>query len=116
MKTLGLKRINPAYHTGTESGGDSTELISSYSPIDGELLGKVRVTRNEEYNFVLSKALLAQKWWQNRPAPKRGDLVRLIGNAFRDHKQELGKLVSTEMGKSLQEGMGEVQELSLIHI
>ena len=111
MKTLGLKRINPAYHTGTESGGDSTELISSYSPIDGELLGKVRVTRNEEYNFVLSKALLAQKWWQNRPAPKRGDLVRLIGNAFRDHKQELGKLVSTEMGKSLQEGMGEVQEI-----
>lgn len=111
MKTLGLKKINPAYYTGMESGGHSVELISSYSPIDGELLGKVRVTSNEEYNLVLSKALLAQKWWQNVPAPKRGELVRLMGNAFREHKQELGKLVSTEMGKSLQEGIGEVQEI-----
>jgi len=111
MKSLGIKKINPAYYTGLEYGGESSDLIPSYSPIDGELLGKVRITSNDEYEYVIAKAIKAQKEWQNIPAPKRGEIVRLIGNAFREKKQELGKLVSIEMGKSLQEGLGEVQEI-----
>lgn len=111
MKSLGIKKTNPAYYTGAEYGGRSTDLISSFSPIDGELLGKVRIVNNEEYELVITQATKAQKQWQNIPAPKRGELVRLIGNSFREKKHDLGKLVSIEMGKSLQEGLGEVQEI-----
>ncbi len=111
LKSLRLKLKNPSYITGLNFGGDSKEFITSYSPVDGYELGKVPFTTKNEYNEVIQLALKAQKEWRNIPAPKRGDLIRDLGLVFRQYKEELGKLVSYEMGKSLQEGLGEVQEI-----
>lgn len=111
MKSLGIKKNNPAFITGLKSGGTSKEKIDSHSPINGEFLGSVTVCTSSEYQYVINQAVYAQKSWQNIPAPKRGEIVRLIGEAFRKSKNDLGRLVSMEMGKSIQEGYGEVQEI-----
>lgn len=108
---LGVFDINPAYCTGIRSGGSSKSFIISASPVDGLTVGKVKPIQRHEYDKVIEEAIKAQIWWRNIPAPKRGDLVRQMGDAFRAHKVSLGKLVSYEMGKSLQEGLGEVQEI-----
>lgn len=110
-KKLGIKKLNPAYCTGLEWGGVSSAKILSYSPVDGSLIGSVYQTTEAGYESVVTRAVLAQKAWQAWPAPKRGEVVRQIGDAFRMHKETLGHLVSYEMGKSLQEGLGEVQEI-----
>jgi aldehyde dehydrogenase (NAD+) len=86
-------------------------VIDSFSPVDAELIAQVYQTTQEDYELVLSKAQNAATEWRNIPAPKRGEIVRQMGEAFRKHKDNLGKLVSYEMGKSLQEGLGEVQEI-----
>ena len=85
--------------------------ISSFSPVDGKLIGKVTLATDQEYDQVIAAAEEAFKTWRLVPAPKRGEIVRQIGNALREKKDALGKLVSYEMGKSLQEGLGEVQEM-----
>jgi aldehyde dehydrogenase (NAD+) len=85
--------------------------ITSFSPIDGKELGKVSVTSKSQYDEVLKKADLAFKELRKTPAPKRGEYVRQFGNALREEKAQLGALVSLEMGKSYQEGLGEVQEM-----
>jgi aldehyde dehydrogenase (NAD+) len=90
---------------------DSGNYIESYSPVDGQLIGKVSETTPEEYEAVIQKAQEAFKVWRTIPAPKRGEIVRQYGEALRKHKDALGRLVSYEMGKSLQEGWGEVQEM-----
>ncbi len=110
LKKLGIKKHNPGTHTGLKST-NSSKYIRSYSPVDGELIGSVSKTTREEYDAVVKKAQEAFKEWQKIPAPKRGDIVRQYGNALRAHKDALGRLVSYEMGKSLQEGFGEVQEM-----
>ncbi len=113
LQTLGLKAINKGTCTGSDWIGDtgSAQLISSYSPVDGKLIGKVAATTNVEYEQVITTAQKAFKEWRTIPAPKRGEVVRLYGNALRKYKDELGMLVSYEMGKSYQEGKGEVQEM-----
>ncbi len=112
LQELGLKSVNQGTSTGSNWMGDtSTNLIESYSPVDGKLIGKVTTTTKEEYEKVIATAQTAFKTWRNIPAPKRGEIVRLYGNALRDHKDALGMLVSYEMGKSYQEGKGEVQEM-----
>lgn len=108
---LGVRKINPAYCTGLEWGGAGTAKIMSYSPVDGKLIGSVYQATESGYEEVVNRAVMAQKAWQAWPAPKRGEIVRQIGDAFRRHKEALGHLVSYEMGKSLQEGLGEVQEI-----
>jgi len=110
-KKLNLKKVNPAYSTGQAWGGRHTYKISSFSPVDGKLIGQVAQANFEDWEKVILTARQAQITWQSWPAPKRGDLVRQIGNAFRTNKEALGQLVSYEMGKSLQEGKGEVQEI-----
>ena len=110
LKELGLKEIN----NGSSTGGNyfsSGELLKSYSPVDGKLIGKVKCSTKEDYEKVMSAATSAFKSWRTVPAPKRGDMVRQFGNKLRAHKEALGKLVSYEMGKSFQEGLGEVQEM-----
>ncbi len=110
LQQLGLQLHNAGTSTGLNSS-DSGQYIASYSPVDGELIGHVSVTTSDEYANVIRQAQSAFQHWRQVPAPKRGEIVRQYGDALRTHKAALGKLVSYEMGKSLQEGLGEVQEM-----
>ena len=110
LKTLGLEAQNDGTSTGLNST-NSGKYIESYSPVDGSFIGSVSETTREEYEQVIEKAQEAFKVWRTIPAPKRGEIVRQYGEALRQHKDALGRLVSYEMGKSLQEGFGEVQEM-----
>ena len=110
LKALGLKDINEGTSTGSVNFGGG-ETIASYSPTDGSLIGKVTTTTKEDYEKVMASATSAFKEFRKIPAPQRGEIVRQFGNKLRDLKEPLGKLVSYEMGKSLQEGYGEVQEM-----
>jgi aldehyde dehydrogenase (NAD+) len=107
---LGIQAENLGTSTGQNffSNGD---LFASFSPVDGKEIAKVQATTADDYNRVVEAAQEAYKSWRLMPAPKRGEIVRQFGNRLRDYKQELGMLVSYEMGKSLQEGLGEVQEM-----
>lgn len=111
IRKLGLKKINSGTWTGLKSLGEKGDLIESYSPVDGQLIGKVTATDKSQYNRVINKAQSAFKEWRTIPAPQRGEIVRQYGEALRANKDALGRLVSYEMGKSLQEGWGEVQEM-----
>ncbi len=112
LKDLGLKKVSKGTSTGLKWLGDTSgNLVESYSPVDGKLIGKVAATTKEEYEEVVKTAQEAFKVWRSIPAPKRGEVVRQYGDALRKHKDALGALVSYEMGKSLQEGKGEVQEM-----
>ncbi|MEM9918124.1 MAG: aldehyde dehydrogenase family protein [Bacteroidota bacterium] len=111
LKELGLLPVNKGTSTGQKHFGSSKTLIESYSPVDGALIGKVSTTTRREYDKVIATAQKAFATWRNIPAPKRGEIVRQYGNALRKYKDPLGRLVSYEMGKSLQEGYGEVQEM-----
>jgi aldehyde dehydrogenase (NAD+) len=110
LKQLGIKDVNQGTSTGSNHFG-SGELISSYSPTDGSLIAKVSTTTREDYDKVIDTASDAFIKFRAMPAPQRGEMVRQFGNKLRELKEPLGKLVSYEMGKSLQEGYGEVQEM-----
>lgn len=90
------------------AGGD---VLESISPVDGRVLGKIRTAARSDYEHVARKAVQAFEKWRMVPAPKRGEIVRDLGNAFREHKADLGALVSMEMGKIRAEGEGEVHEM-----
>lgn len=110
LKALGIKEINEGCSTGKNwfSGG---EIIESYSPVDGKLIAKVKSATKADYDKVMKTAHEGFLQWRTIPAPKRGEYVRQFGDKLRAKKNELGQLVSYEMGKSLQEGLGEVQEM-----
>lgn len=111
LDALKISEKNPGASTGShwiETGGSA---ISSHSPVDGKLIAFVSAADRNSYDQVVLKAQEAFKEWRTWPAPKRGEVVRQIGDALRQHKDSLGRLVSYEMGKSLQEGFGEVQEM-----
>ncbi len=110
LKALGIKEINDGTSTGSNSFS-SGAIIESYSPVDGQLIGKVKTTTAADYEKVMQSATAAFKSFRAMPAPQRGEIVRQFGNKLRELKEPLGKLVSYEMGKSLQEGYGEVQEM-----
>ena len=110
LKQLGVKDVNDGTSTGSNGFG-SGDLISSYSPTDGQLIAKVSTTTREDYDKVIKTAQDAFLQFRAMPAPQRGEIVRQFGNRLRELKEPLGKLVSYEMGKSLQEGYGEVQEM-----
>ncbi len=110
LTDLGLQTDNNGTAIGSHffAGG---EIIKSYSPVDGSLIGSVRATTKEDYEKVITEAQAAFKIWRTTPAPKRGEIVRQVNEELRRLKAPLGKLVSYEMGKSYQEGLGEVQEM-----
>ena len=110
LDALGVKDINLGTSTGTNSFSNGTS-IDSFSPVDGKKIGRVICTSKEDYEEVMTAATAAFPEWRAVPAPQRGEIVRQFGNKLRDLKEPLGKLVSYEMGKSLQEGYGEVQEM-----
>lgn len=106
---LGLKELNSGAYSDRFLPVGSN-FLESRSPIDGALLGKVSVATEADYQEVVKKSYETFLRWRLVPAPKRGELVRQIGNAFREHKKELGRLVTLEVGKILAEGEGEIQE------
>ncbi|MDP2175356.1 MAG: aldehyde dehydrogenase family protein [Bacteroidota bacterium] len=112
LKQLGIKKDCESVCTGLNwinaVGGRHREIIS---PVDAKKLGVVHFATMSEYEAVLKRAVDAKNIWQNIPAPKRGEIVRQYGNVLRENKEALGALVSYEMGKSYQEGLGEVQEM-----
>ncbi len=111
LKNLGIEEINNGACTGSnwiETSGDET---ASYSPADGSVIARVKNATLEDYEHLMAKAQQAYLAWRIVPAPKRGEVVRQIGDALRRHKEDLGYLVSLEMGKIYEEGLGEVQEM-----
>jgi len=111
LKTLKIEKNNKGVSTGTAWLDSDGEKISSYSPVDGKLIAAVSGTDRKSFEKVIETAEKAFMEWRRIPAPRRGEIVRQIGEALREYKEPLGKLVSYEMGKSLQEGYGEVQEM-----
>ncbi len=113
LQKLGIKTQNPAYSTGQVWGGKSEggDLKSIFSPADGSHLATVRYANAKCYEKVMKSASEAFLQWRQMPAPKRGEVVRQIGERLREYKEPLGKLVTLEMGKIYQEGLGEVQEM-----
>ncbi|MCD8740362.1 aldehyde dehydrogenase family protein [Mucilaginibacter roseus] len=112
LKRLQINEVNPAYSTGSVwAEVDSSNTRTIYSPVDGKPIGKVNMATAADYNKATEQAQQAFNAWRAVPAPRRGEIVRQVGNALREAKDDLGALVSYEMGKSLQEGLGEVQEM-----
>ena len=111
LKALGINATNPGSGTGTRWISSNGNLLNSHSPVDGSLIASVHESTPEDYVNVMNTAAEAFVQWRQVPAPKRGEIVRQIGEELRKYKEPLGKLVSYEMGKSLQEGLGEVQEM-----
>jgi aldehyde dehydrogenase (NAD+) len=111
LKQLGIKEINKGASTGENWLDTNGEVYSSITPVDGSEIAKVTSATSEDFNKVVDKAHQAFLEWRKVPAPLRGEVVRQIGNALREYKEPLGALVSYEMGKSYQEGLGEVQEM-----
>ena len=112
LKSLNVNPENGSICTGTQwVTSTNTETINVHSPVDGSELGKVIYASESDYETVILKAQKAAEYWKTVPAPERGSIVRQYGIKLRAHKKELGKLVSLEMGKSYQEGLGEVQEM-----
>lgn len=110
LKILGISTQNPGSSTGQHwfSGGN---LFESFSPVDGKRIALVTGSSRKDYEQVVNSATDAFRTWRLIPAPKRGEIIRQLGDRLRQLKPALGKLVSYEMGKSYQEGMGEVQEM-----
>ncbi|PSL02567.1 aldehyde dehydrogenase family protein [Cecembia rubra] len=111
LERLGVSKKNLGTSTGNQWIETKGDFISSFSPVDAALIGEIQISDRSSYEVVIQKAEEAFKIWRAKPAPQRGEIVRQIGNALRDVKEDLGKLVSYEMGKSYQEGLGEVQEM-----
>src|SRR4029078_9996556 len=111
LKKLGIQSRNPGSSTGAVWFDKAAETIGSFSPVDGKKIAEVPVTSREEDDEIIARSEEAFRSWRTWPAPRRGEIVRQVGQALREKKGELGRLVSYEMGKSLQEGLGEVQEM-----
>ncbi len=112
LQRLGLSDDNPGTWLGSNSLEDkSAPLIESVNPANGEVIASVRSTTLAEYDTLIAHARESFRSWRKVPAPARGEAIRLVGNALRDHKDALGSLVSLEMGKIKVEGDGEVQEM-----
>lgn len=111
LSSLNINKESNGASTGTKWINTTGYKIESFSPVDGKLIGSVSSATKDNYETVVKTAEQAFLEWRTWPAPKRGEIVRQLGEALRKYKEPLGKLVSYEMGKSLQEGYGEVQEM-----
>lgn len=112
LSRLKIEELNPGAFSGHGWHSENHQpTLASYNPSNGELLANVATCSQADYDQVMLRAEKAAKEWRQVPAPKRGEIIRQIGQALRDYKDSLGSLVSLEMGKSKQEGDGEVQEM-----
>src|SRR5215204_1478809 len=103
LNQLGILAANSGTSTGKEWIQSTAKEITSYSPVDGKKIASVTICDEAGYEKVMEKAQQAFLQWRMYPSPKRGDIIRQVGEALRKYKDPLGKLVSYEMGKSLQE-------------
>lgn len=111
LQALQIESSNQGTYTGKRWLPSNGPVFESYSPVNGQLMARVHGSSKENYEEVIGLAQKAFETWRMWPAPKRGEIVRQIGEALREKKESLGQLVSYEMGKSYQEGLGEVQEM-----
>jgi aldehyde dehydrogenase (NAD+) len=111
LAELGIREVNNGASTGAEWFSTEGELVESWSPADGALIGKIKQATEADYEKIIQKAQEAFIQWRMVPAPRRGEIVRQIGDELRRRKEPLGKLVAYEMGKIYAEGLGEVQEM-----
>jgi aldehyde dehydrogenase (NAD+) len=112
LKELGIKTKNHGTSTGVKWNKTSNQgELKIYSPVNGKYIASVYQSSEKDYENLIKTAQAGFKYWRNVTAPRRGEIVRQIGIKFREYKEQLGTLVSYEMGKSIQEGMGEVQEM-----
>ncbi|MEQ9188418.1 MAG: aldehyde dehydrogenase family protein, partial [Cryomorphaceae bacterium] len=111
LQALQIESSNQGTYTGQRWLPSNGQVFESYSPVNGQLMARVHGSSKENYEEVIGLAQKAFETWRMWPAPKRGEIVRQIGEALREKKESLGQLVSYEMGKSYQEGLGEVQEM-----
>ncbi len=111
LQALGIEKENSGVSTGQKVLAGNGPHLHSFSPVDGKEIASSGSASKEEYDVVVTTAAQAFAEWRLWPAPRRGEVVRQFGEALRQQKEHLGKLVSYEMGKSLQEGYGEVQEM-----
>lgn len=111
LEKLGIQAHNQGVSTGHHWFGSTGKLCTSISPVDGLPIASVFMADQDVYDSTVQKAAQAFSEWKNWPAPKRGEIIRQLGQKLREYKDPLGRLVSWEMGKSLQEGLGEVQEM-----
>jgi aldehyde dehydrogenase (NAD+) len=111
LEILGIQPVNPGACTGTAWHDTTGDVLSSVSPVDGSVIAGISQATHKEYDLLIAKAGEAFLKWRMWPAPRRGEVVRLIGLELRKYKEPLGRLVSWEMGKIYQEGLGEVQEM-----
>jgi aldehyde dehydrogenase (NAD+) len=111
LKSLEIETLNPGASTGTQWYSGKEEEVESFSPVDGRKIAGIKLPDQDQYEIIINTAQEAFLEWRLVPAPKRGEIVRQVGMALREYKEPLGKLVTYEMGKSLQEGLGEVQEM-----
>ncbi|MCX2680612.1 aldehyde dehydrogenase family protein [Galbibacter sp. EGI 63066] len=110
LKKLKVETLNQGSSTGNKWFAEGEVLVSA-SPVDGAEIAQVKMTTDKDFEKVLETAQNAFKEWRMVPAPQRGEVVRQFGDKLREYKSDLGMLVSYEMGKSYQEGLGEVQEM-----
>ena len=113
LKGLGLGAVNAGGSTGAHwwASGEHTSLLDSLNPATGETIAQIRVCSANDYERIIGESTTVFQRWRLVPAPKRGEFVRLLGAALREHKDVLGSLVSLEVGKIKAEGDGEVQEM-----
>ena len=111
LSELGLSQLNPGLDLGTGDASPKGKVISSFNPTTGKEIAQIKLATRDDYEKVVAASQAAFGPWRAMPAPKRGEIVRQIGNELRRHKDNLGRLVSLEMGKIYQEGLGEVQEM-----
>ncbi len=111
LNSLGIKSENPGAAIGGKWLSSGDKVITSYSPVDGKVIGSVNAASAKDYEQCIAASQEAYTDWRMLPAPQRGEIVRQFGEALRAKKEDLGALVSYEMGKSFQEGLGEVQEM-----
>jgi aldehyde dehydrogenase (NAD+) len=111
LERLAIAPLNKGLSTGQKFWDGKGGILASWSPVDGQKIADITLAGEPDYKQLINSATAAFKEWRLIPAPRRGEIVRQIGISLREHKQDLGMLVSYEMGKSLQEGLGEVQEM-----
>lgn len=111
LEKLEIEPLNKGAAFGDQWLNSTGTTLTSFSPVDGSKIADVTLADDKAYEQVIEEASKAFKEWRLKPAPQRGEVVRQLGNELRAYKHELGSLVSFEMGKSLQEGLGEVQEM-----
>ena len=111
LKRLGINDVNSGATTGTQWISTAGEVTGSVSPVDGTLIAKVTNASIDDYELIVRQSQKAFLVWRKTPAPIRGEVVRQIGDALRRNKKDLGYIITLEMGKIYQEGLGEVQEM-----